>query len=246
MAGCTKHRRRCFIKVPDRVFLDALLWPEARRSACRLQQQSALSGQCMSVIPSRGPARSVDPTPLCTSSNPKKALAAAHKEAALFQVEGLDDLAPLAATAPPGVPDLPEGDIIALGDEVGASMMIISIVIIGIIIIMSIISIIYHYCYCQRCCHRSMALATLRRGPSYPCSRPRRNANDSRRTLISTLLGPEPWWRRTGCDEHSTLQQHTWPAGMRCYRLHPPCCLGGRRWFPKRRRGVLPTYTWPS
>ena len=65
------------------------------------------------------PARSVDPTPLCTSSNPKKALAAAHKEAALFQVEGLDDLAPLAATAPPGVPDLPEGDIIALGDEVG-------------------------------------------------------------------------------------------------------------------------------
>ena len=37
----------------------------------------------------------------------------------LFQVDGLDDLAPLAATAPPGVPDLPEGDIIALGDEVG-------------------------------------------------------------------------------------------------------------------------------
>ena len=53
------------------------------------------------------------------ASNPKKALAAAHKEAALFQVEGLDDLAPLAATAPPGVPDLPEGDIIALGDQVG-------------------------------------------------------------------------------------------------------------------------------
>ena len=77
------------------------------------------------------PARSVDPTPLCTSSNPKKALAAAHKEAALFQVEGLDDLAPLAATAPPGVPDLPEGDIIiALGDEVGGSMIIIIIIIV--------------------------------------------------------------------------------------------------------------------
>ena len=80
------------------------------------------------MIPSRGPARSVDPTPLCTSSNANKALAAAHKEAALFQVDGLDDLAPLAATAPPGVPDLPEGDIIALGDEVGV-IMIISIII---------------------------------------------------------------------------------------------------------------------
>ena len=44
------------------------------------------------------------------------------------QVGGLDDLAPLAAPAPPGVPDLPEGDIIiALGDEVGVSMCIISI-----------------------------------------------------------------------------------------------------------------------
>jgi len=91
------------------------------------------------------PARSVDPTPLCTSSNPKKALAAAHKEAALFQVEGLDDLAPLAATAPPGVPDLPEGDIIALGDEVGVIMIIIIIIIIiiiGIIMMMIIIIII--------------------------------------------------------------------------------------------------------
>ena len=87
------------------------------------------------MIPSRGPARSVDPTPLCTSSNAKKALAAAHKEAALFQVEGLDDLAPLAATAPPGVPDLPEGDIIiALGDEVGVIMIMIIIIIIIIII----------------------------------------------------------------------------------------------------------------
>ena len=47
----------------------------------------------------------------------------------LVQVDGLDDLAPLAATAPPGVPDLPEGDIIALGDEVGV-IMIISIIII--------------------------------------------------------------------------------------------------------------------
>ena len=44
----------------------------------------------------------------------------------LVQVDGLDDLAPLAATAPPGVPDLPEGDItIALGDEVGVIMFII-------------------------------------------------------------------------------------------------------------------------
>ena len=111
----------------------------ARRSACRLQQQRALSGQYRSVIPSRGPARSVDPTPLCTSSNPKKALAAAHKEAALFQVEGLDDLAPLAATAPPGVPDLPEGDIIALGDEVGVSMIIIIIIIIIILILLFVL-----------------------------------------------------------------------------------------------------------
>ena len=50
----------------------------------------------------------------------------------LFQVDGLDDLAPLAATAPPGVPDLPEGDIIALGDEVGV-IMIMSISIISFI-----------------------------------------------------------------------------------------------------------------
>ena len=55
----------------------------------------------------------------------------------LFQVDGLDDLAPLAVAAPPGVPDLPEGDIIALGDEVG--VIVISIV---IIIIM-----IYYYWY---------------------------------------------------------------------------------------------------
>ena len=40
----------------------------------------------------------------------------------LFQVDGLGDLAPLAAAAPPGAPDLPEGDIIALGDEVGVIM----------------------------------------------------------------------------------------------------------------------------
>ena len=45
----------------------------------------------------------------------------------LVQVDGLDDLAPLAAPAPPGVPDLPEGDIIiALGDLVGVRMIIIS------------------------------------------------------------------------------------------------------------------------
>ena len=53
----------------------------------------------------------------------------------LVQVDGLDDLAPLAATAPPGVPDLPEGDIIALGDEVGVIKMIIIIIIIIFIII---------------------------------------------------------------------------------------------------------------
>ena len=47
----------------------------------------------------------------------------------LFQVDGLDDLAPLAVAAPPGVPDLPEGDIIALGDEVGVIMIIIVIII---------------------------------------------------------------------------------------------------------------------
>ena len=47
----------------------------------------------------------------------------------LFQVDGLGDLAPLVAAAPPGAPDLPEGDIIALGDEVGV-IMIISIIII--------------------------------------------------------------------------------------------------------------------
>ena len=35
----------------------------------------------------------------------------------LFQVDGLGDLAPLAAAAPPGAPDLPEGDIIALGNS---------------------------------------------------------------------------------------------------------------------------------
>ena len=33
LVGCTIHRRRCFINVPDRVFLDALLWSEARISA---------------------------------------------------------------------------------------------------------------------------------------------------------------------------------------------------------------------
>ena len=60
----------------------------------------------------------------------------------LVQADGLDDLAPLAAPAPPGVPDLPEGDIIiALGDEVGVSM-IISISIIIIVGIMMMISII--------------------------------------------------------------------------------------------------------
>ena len=42
----------------------------------------------------------------------------------MFQVDGLGDLAPLAAAAPPGAPDLPEGDIIALGDEVGVIMII--------------------------------------------------------------------------------------------------------------------------
>ena len=63
----------------------------------------------------------------------------------LVQVDGLDDLAPLAAPAPPGVPDLPEGDIIiALGDEVGVSMIIsiISTIIISVGIIMSMIIII--------------------------------------------------------------------------------------------------------
>ena len=58
----------------------------------------------------------------------------------LFQVDGLDDLAPLAVAAPPGVPDLPEGDIIALGDEVGVIM---SIIIFIIVIIFIIIVIIY-------------------------------------------------------------------------------------------------------
>ena len=48
----------------------------------------------------------------------------------LFQVDGLGELAPLAAAAPPGVPDLPEGDIIALGDEVGVIMIMIIIIII--------------------------------------------------------------------------------------------------------------------
>ena len=48
----------------------------------------------------------------------------------LFQVDGLGDLAPLAAAASPGAPDLPEGDIIALGDEVGVIMIIIIIIII--------------------------------------------------------------------------------------------------------------------
>ena len=62
----------------------------------------------------------------------------------LFQVDGLDDLAPLAVAAPPGVPDLPEGDIIALGDEVGVIMILIifSIIIIMLGIIMMIIIII--------------------------------------------------------------------------------------------------------
>ena len=57
----------------------------------------------------------------------------------MFQVDGLDDLAPLAATAPPGVPDLPEGDIIALGDEVGVIMIIMIIIIIIMFIVMCII-----------------------------------------------------------------------------------------------------------
>ena len=47
----------------------------------------------------------------------------------LFQDDGLDDLAPRAATAPPDVPDLPEGDIIAIGDEVGFIMPIIIIIV---------------------------------------------------------------------------------------------------------------------
>ena len=57
----------------------------------------------------------------------------------LVQVDGLDDLAPLAATAPPGVPDLPEGDIIALGDEVGVIMIRIVILIIIMFIIILVL-----------------------------------------------------------------------------------------------------------
>jgi len=53
----------------------------------------------------------------------------------LFQVDGLGDLAPLAAAAPPGAPDLPEGDIIALGDEVGVIMIIIIIIIILVLLL---------------------------------------------------------------------------------------------------------------
>ena len=54
----------------------------------------------------------------------------------LFQVDGLEDLAPLVATAPPGVPDPPEGDIIALGDEVGVVMIIIIIIIILLLLVL--------------------------------------------------------------------------------------------------------------
>ena len=54
----------------------------------------------------------------------------------LVQVDGLDDLAPLAVAAPPGVPDLPEGDIIALGDEVGVIMIIIIIIIILLLLVL--------------------------------------------------------------------------------------------------------------
>ena len=64
----------------------------------------------------------------------------------MFQVDGLDDLAPLAVAAPPGVPDLPEGDIIALGDEVGVIMIIIIIImfiIIGICMMMIILVVSY-------------------------------------------------------------------------------------------------------
>ena len=53
----------------------------------------------------------------------------------LFQVDGLGDLAPLAAAAPPGAPDLPEGDIIALGDEVGVIMIIFIIIIILLLLL---------------------------------------------------------------------------------------------------------------
>ena len=60
----------------------------------------------------------------------------------LFQVDGLDDLAPLVATAPPGVPDLPEGDIIALGDEVGVIMIIIIISMIIMFVMIGIIMLI--------------------------------------------------------------------------------------------------------
>ena len=152
----------------------------------------------------------------------------------MFQVDGLDDLAPLAVAAPPGVPDLPEGDIIALGDEVGVIMIIIIIIVYYYWYYYD--DYYYHYCYYQRCCGTSMALG---RGPSYRCSRPRRSAKSWSAIPISTLLRPEPWWRRTDCNENSTLQQHFWPTGMRSSSAYPPRCLGRRRWFQKRRRGCV-------
>ena len=155
----------------------------------------------------------------------------------MVQVDGLDDLAPLAATAPPGVPDLPEGDIIALGDEVGVIMIIIIIIVIHYWYYCDDYY-YYHYCSCQRCCRTSMALATLGRGPSYRCSRPRRSAQSWSAIPISTLLRPEPWWRRTGCNENSTLQQHFWPTGMRSSSAYPPFCLGRRRRLENESVGV--------
>ena len=54
----------------------------------------------------------------------------------LFQVDGLGDLAPLAAAVPPGAPDLPEGDIIALGDEVGVIMIFIIIIALFLLLVL--------------------------------------------------------------------------------------------------------------